>query len=376
MIYLDNAATTFPKPRKTVEEISKCLTHYCANPGRSGHDMASKMASEIYETREVIADFFNIKDPLRIVFTCNATESLNLGIKGILKPGDHVITTAMEHNSVLRPLKELKGIRVTVVPADKEGRVSAKNIEAAIMPSTKLVICTHSSNVTGTILPLKEIGAICKRKNILFMADASQSAGILAIDVTELNIDILACPGHKSLFGPPGTGFLYVRPGIELTPLKEGGTGTDSANLYQPRYFPEGYEAGTLNGPGIIGLKEGIKFIERVKLDTIQQWERHILTMLQDGVNNMPNIQVYGTSDTSNKTAILSFNIKSMDCETTAYELNQRFGIAVRAGYHCAPLAHKSIGTYGIGAVRMSPGIFTTEEDIRKTLDALRKLSG
>ena len=376
MIYLDNAATTFPKPRKVVAEMTHCLTHYCANPGRSGHDMASKMASRIYDARESIADFFNMTDPLRVVFTSNATESLNLAIKGILKPGDHVVTTAMEHNSVLRPLKELKGIRVTVVPADKEGCILARDVETALSPSTKLVICTHSSNVTGTILPINEIGRLCRKKGILFMTDASQSAGVIPIDIQAQNIDILACPGHKSLFGPPGTGFLYLRPGIELVPLKEGGTGTDSASLYQPRYFPEGYEAGTVNGPGIIGLREGIKFIEGLGMDTIQQWERHIIEMLSDGLGNMPNIQIYGPSDPSKKTAILTFNIKGIDCETAAHELNHRFGIAVRAGYHCAPLAHKAIGTYGIGAVRMSPGIFNTEEDVRKTLAALQKLSG
>ncbi|MBE6020168.1 MAG: aminotransferase class V-fold PLP-dependent enzyme [Clostridiales bacterium] len=376
MIYLDNAATTFPKPRKVVAEMTDCLTHYCANPGRSGHDMASKMASRIYETRETIADFFNMTDPLRIVFTANATESLNLAIKGLLKPGDHVVTTAMEHNSVLRPLKEMKGIRVTVVPADKNGCVFVRDIELAISPSTKLVVCTHSSNVTGSILPIKEIGSLCRKKRILFMADASQSAGAIPIDIQAQNIDILACPGHKSLFGPPGTGFLYLRPGIDVVPLKEGGTGTDSANLYQPRYFPEGYEAGTLNGPGIIGLREGIRFIEELGLKTIQQWEQHIIEILTDGIGNLPNIQIYGPDQPSKKTAIIAFNIKGMDCETAAYELNKRFGIAVRAGYHCAPLAHKAIGTYGTGAVRMSPGIFTTEEDIHKTLTALQKLSG
>ena len=375
MIYLDNAATTFPKPRKVVAEMTHCLTHYCANPGRSGHDMASKMASRIYEARESIASFFNIQDPLRIIFTSNATESLNLAIKGLLKPGDHVVTTAMEHNSVLRPLKELQGIRVTVIPASSEGFISAKDIEAAIMPSTKLVICTHSSNVTGTILPIKEFGALCRKKKVLFMTDASQSAGILPIDVQENCIDILACPGHKSLFGPPGTGLLYVRPGIELIPLKCGGTGTDSANLNQPRYFPEGYEAGTVNGPGIIGLREGIRFIENLGLNTIHQWESHLIDMLSDSMNNLAKIQVYGPSCSSEKTAILSFNIKGMDCETAAYELNHRFGIAVRAGYHCAPLAHKAIGTYGKGAVRISPGIFTTEEDIRRTIEAIRILS-
>lgn len=375
MIYLDNAATTFPKPAKVVSGITDCLTHYCANPGRSGHDMASKMASQIYETREAIAEFFNIADPLRVVFTSNATESLNLAIKGILKPGDHVVTTAMEHNSVLRPLKELEGIKVTVTPADKYGLVRASDIEASISPSTKLVICTHSSNVTGTLQPIKEIGRICRNKRVFFMVDAAQSAGLIPINVPLYNIDILACPGHKSLFGPPGTGFLYVRPGISLTPLKEGGTGTDSANLYQPRYFPEGYESGTLNGPGIIGLKEGLNFIKELGLNTIHQWEMHLIDMLTEGMKNLPGLQVYGPLSSLQKTAVLSFNIKGMDCETAAEELNHRFGIAVRSGYHCAPLAHKAIGTYSIGAVRISPGIFTTEEDIRKTLAALRKLS-
>lgn len=376
MIYLDNAATTFPKPQKVITEISRCMTYYCANPGRSGHDMASKMASNIYETRETIAEFFNIPDPLRIIFTSNATESLNLAVKGLLRSGDHVVTTAMEHNSVLRPLKELRGIQVTVVPASKEGMVSSEDIKASIRSSTRMVICTHSSNVTGTILPIREIGAVCRKFNVLFMVDASQSAGVVPIDVRENSIDLLACPGHKSLMGPQGTGFLYVRPGIALTPLKAGGTGTDSANLNQPRYFPEGYESGTVNGPGIIGLREGIRFINEIGMSAVQHWENHICGMLQEELMNMQNVKVYGPARQSQKTAIISFNINGLDCETVADQLNRHFGIAVRAGYHCAPLAHKAIGTFGTGAVRISPGIFTTEEEIIKTINAVRKLSG
>ncbi|MDO4481583.1 MAG: aminotransferase class V-fold PLP-dependent enzyme [Bacillota bacterium] len=376
MIYLDNAATSFPKPRRVITEICRCMTHYCANPGRSGHDMAAKMASNIYETRETIAEFFNIQNPLRIVFTSNATEALNLAIKGLLKPGDHVVTTAMEHNSVLRPLKELGGIRISVVPASKEGKVSAEGIRAAINSSTSMVICTHSSNVTGTIQPIKEIGAICRKNNVLFMVDASQSAGIIPIDVEKNNIDILACPGHKSLFGPQGTGFLYVRPGLHPIPLRSGGTGTDSANLNQPRYLPEGCEAGTQNGPGIIGLREGIRFINDTGISAIREREIHICGLLLEELLNMPKILVYGPANQSEKTAVVSFNIKGTDCESTADQLNRHFGIAARAGYHCAPLAHKAIGTFGEGAVRLSPGAFTTEEEIIKTVNAIRKISG
>lgn len=375
MIYLDNAATTFPKPQKVISEMSHCMKYFCANPGRSGHDMASKMASKIYDTRESLADFFNISDPLRIVFTSNATESLNLAIKGFLNPGDHVITTAMENNSVLRPLKEMRDIAVTIIPADKCGRISTIDVEAAICPRTRLIICTHSSNVCGTILPIKSIGAICKKHRIRFLVDASQSAGILPIDVEENGIDMLACPGHKSLFGPQGTGFLYVGQGIRLKPLKEGGTGTDSANLHQPLYFPEGYESGTLNGPGIIGLGEGIKFINKITLSTISQWENHICAILTESLCNMNNVTVYGPFSCEEKTAIVAFNINNVDCEETAYRLNKDFGIAVRSGYHCAPLAHKTLGTFGIGSVRMSLSIFNTKEDVSKAVNAIYSLS-
>lgn len=376
MIYLDNAATTFPKPKSVISEMAYCMSNYCANPGRSGHFMASKMSSKIYEARELISDFFNIKDPLRVVFTSNATEALNLSIKGILQPGDHVITTAMEHNSVLRPLKELREVITTVIPASKEGKIHVEDISTAIRSSTKMIICTHSSNVTGTIMPIKKIGEICRKNKILFMVDCSQSAGILPIDVERDYIDILASSGHKSLLGPQGTGFLYVSPGITISPLKSGGTGTESSMLNQPQNFPEGYEAGTLNGPGIIGLAEGIRFINKIGISSIRQWECYISAILLEALMNMENLSVYGPYSTKEKTAVISFNINNIDCETVADILNRSYSIAVRSGYHCAPLAHKSIGTFGKGTVRLSPGLFTRKEEIIKTIDSIRKICG
>ena len=254
MIYLDNAATTYPKPECVYEAIMDCMKNYCANPGRAGHKLAMKAAREIYDTRENIAKLFNVDNPMNIVFTNNATDSLNLAIKGLVKSGDHIITTSMEHNSVIRPIKALEknNVENTVVQCDKDGFLNIEDLKSAIKPNTKLIVTTHASNVCGTLIDIKSVGEVAKENNILYLVDASQTAGVYDIDTKKINVDMIAAPGHKCLLGPQGTGILYIREGLELNILKEGGTGSKSEDLFQPNLLPDKYESGTHNTPGIV----------------------------------------------------------------------------------------------------------------------------
>ncbi len=377
MIYLDNGATTFPKPRQMNYAMQQCMEKYCGNPGRSGHAMAMKTAQGIYRTRQLLGKLFNIEDYSRIVFTLNTTESLNLGIKGVLKRGDHVITTSMEHNSVLRPIKALEreGISNSIIKCKKDGSISAEAFISHIKENTKLIICTHASNVTGTIMPIERIGRMVREKGILFMVDAAQSAGVLPIDVEEMCIDLLAFPGHKSLLGPLGTGGLYVREGISIKPLKEGGTGTASKDLRQPVEFPESMESGTVNAPGIIGLGKSIEFINEVGIENIRKHEEKLIYKFHSGLMNMgTNVSVYGPEDVSLKTGVVLFNIQGISCEEVTEILSSKYGIATRGGFHCAGLAHETIGTGNTGAVRLSVGPFNTEREIEYALKAINEI--
>jgi len=377
MIYLDNGATSFPKPLGMIAAMERCMANYCGNPGRSGHDMSMRTGEEVYKTRWALAALFNIKEPERIIFTSNTTEALNIGIKGVLKQGDHVITTAMEHNSVLRPLKTLesKGITHSIVKCRRDGLVSVDGIREAIQANTRMIVCTHASNVVGTIMPIAEIGKIAREKNIIFMVDGAQSAGSIPINVDKMSIDMLAVPGHKGLLGPLGTGALFVREGLKPIPLKEGGTGTESKNRRQPYDFPEGYEAGTINAPGVIGLGASIKYIQRIGVENIRVYEEGLLSSIQEALLNMSRVTLYGPLDVTKKTSILTFNIKDKGCEEVAQELNDKYGIAVRAGFHCAGLAHMTIGTWETGAVRLSVGPFNTSKEIKMATDAIYRVS-
>lgn len=377
MIYLDNAATTFPKPSVLIKKMNECINEYCGNPGRSGHQMSLRTAEEIYETRKEIANLINCQDPQRIIFTDNTTDSLNLGIKGALEPGDHVITTSMEHNSVLRPIIALakNNVEYTIIRCKKDGTVTPEDIKKAIKPNTKLIVCTHASNITGTIFPIKEIGEIAKKYNILFLVDAAQSGGIIEVDSKKNNIDMLAMPGHKGLLGPQGTGFLYVKEGIILKHLKEGGTGTESSNLFQPFEMPEGYESGTLNAPGIIGLGETIKFIKKQGINEIKRHEDELTNHLYEELKQIKKVKLYGPTEKNNKTGIVLFNIDKMNGEEVSYQLDKNFSIASRAGYHCAGMAHETIGTQESGAVRLSIGYFNTMKEIQKAVFAVKKIS-
>lgn len=373
MIYLDNGATSFPKMPGMIETMTNCMATYCGNPGRSGHYMSMKTGEEIYKTRKSMAKFFNIANPGRIIFTSNTTTALNQGIQGILNKGDHVITTAMEHNSVLRPLKALEeqGVSHTIVPCDKAGFVSIRDIKAAIKENTKMIVCTHASNVTGTIMPVKEIGQLAHRNNILFMVDAAQSAGILPINVVEMNIDLLAMPGHKGLLGPMGTGVLYISEGLELKPLFQGGTGTASKDRNQPRDIPEGLEAGTGNAPGIIGLGYSVEKLMQMGVIYVRNYEEELTALLDESLRNMKRVTVYGPEDCSKKAGIVTFNIKDKSCEQVADQLSENYGICCRGGYHCAGLAHKTIGTWDTGAVRLSVGPFNSKKEIKIAIEAV-----
>ncbi len=376
MIYLDNAATSFPKPKGMLRVMNECIQKYCGNPGRSGHGMSMKTGEEIYKARKEVGKLFGIDDCSRIIFTANTTESLNLGIKGVLDRGDHVITTSMEHNSVLRPLKTLEasGVETTIVKCSVDGTLNLEKLKNEIRSNTKIIVCTHASNVTGTILPVKELGLLAKKENLIFMVDAAQSAGCIPINVKEMNIDLLAAPGHKGLLGPMGTGILFVGEGINLKPLKEGGTGTKSKDLVHPWDYPEGYEAGTVNVPGIIGLGYSVKYIERIGIENIMSYEEEIIRILDEALRNMKRITVYGPTDCRKKTGIVTFNYRGVGCEEICDMLYSDYGIASRGGFHCAGPAHKTIGTHDTGAVRLSIGPSNTKKDIYAAIEAIYKL--
>lgn len=375
MIYLDNAATSYPKPRGMVAAMEECILKYCGNPGRSGHSMSMKTGEEVYHARRKIASLFGIKQPERLVFTQNTTEALNMGLKGVLQSGDHVITTTMEHNSVLRPLKALekRGVSQSVIRADREGFIKASEIEKAIRKDTKLIAITAASNVTGTRMPLEEIGELARRRGILFLVDGAQGAGSMAIDVERMHIDMLAFPGHKGLLGPQGTGALYVSPEIRLRHIMEGGTGTDSKSRFQPCEFPEGYEAGTINAPAIIGLGYSAEFVEKIGPAVIGKYEEELIGWLDERLDEMDFVKRYGP-DACRKTGISLINIRGVGAEEVTSVLSSKYGIAVRGGYHCAGLAHKTIGTWEEGAVRISAGPFNTRKDMEKLADAIREI--
>lgn len=377
MYYFDNAATSFPKPQKVYDKMLEAMKEYGANPGRSGHKLALRAGREIFNTRQLLSELFGIEDPLDIAFTFNCTESLNIGIQGILKPGDHVVTTSMEHNSVLRPIKALEryGVEHTIVWADNDGRVSKEGIEAAIKENTALIVMTHMSNLLGTVMPITEVGLLSRSKGIPFMVDAAQSAGVVPLDVNKDNIDILAFPGHKGLFGPQGTGGVYIRKGIPIKPLTYGGTGSASHSMIQPQIMPDMLESGTPNAPGIAALGEGIKFINDTGIKRIKKHEEDLLRHFLEEAENIEGLKLYGPGNTGEQLGVAAFNLRDLDSSHLAFILNEEYEILARPGLHCAPLAHETIGTTAQGAVRFSFGIFNDHIEIEHAIKALREIS-
>lgn len=378
MVYLDNAATSWPKPESVYSAIDKALRDYCGNPGRSGHRLSLAAGRVIEEARLLVAQLFGISKPESVCFTLNTTDSLNLALKGVLAAGDHVITSSMEHNSVARPLEALSamGVEYTKVQASPITGVDIEAVKSAIRKNTKLIVFSHVSNVTGTVNPVSEIGALCRERGILFLVDAAQSAGVVPIDVQRMNIDLLAFPGHKGLLGPQGTGGLYVREGILLTPLKQGGTGSRSEQLLQPPASPDRYESGTPNTPGIAGLAAGVRFLLDEGIKNIQARESLLACRLIDNIRDIPGLTLYGPPAHIPRSGVVSVAFEDMDAVQAAIILDNVFDIAVRSGLHCAPDAHRTLGTLDKGGtLRIGIGYFNSEEDIDSCVQALRSIS-
>ncbi|MDR1802241.1 MAG: aminotransferase class V-fold PLP-dependent enzyme [Treponema sp.] len=373
-VYLDNAATSFPKPESVYEAVLKTMREECGNPGRAGHRLSLAAGRNVNEARVLCARLFNAQSPENIVFTPNTTAALNMAIKGIVEPGDHVITSSLEHNSVSRPLAclERSSVTITKVPTDLLRGLGASDIEKAVRPDTKLVVCTHVSNVTGTINDIASIGAFCGSKGILFLVDAAQSAGSRFIDVQDMRVDMLAFPGHKGLLGPQGTGGLYIRPGLELKTIIQGGTGSESESLSQPETMPDKFESGTLNTPGLAGLAAGIRFIMEEGIEKIEQAEAGLTKRLIEGINAIRGIRLIGPGMEQNRGNVVSVCLEKTSPAAAALMMDSAFQIAVRSGIHCAADAHRSAGTLeNGGALRISPNYFNTPRDIDICLEAL-----
>jgi cysteine desulfurase / selenocysteine lyase len=375
-IYLDNAATTFPKPDEVYRAVDYALREIGVGPGRGGHHKGMEATRLVFEARETLADFFGIKDSSRLIFTHSATEGLNLAIAGLLQAGDHVITSTMEHNSLARPLYRAVqgGVEVTRVDCDRHGFVDRASVAALIRPQTRLIALSHCSNVTGTIQPVVEIGRIARQAGVVFLLDAAQSAGLVDIDVNEFMVDLLAVPGHKGLFGPQGTGVLYVAEGIELEPLLVGGTGGYSSSSTQPDALPERYEAGTLNTPGIAGLKAGVDFINATGLKKIRGKEASLASQVIAGLKGIAGLTVHGPENPDLHCGPVSFTVEGFDPAIIGFTLDREYEICVRVGLQCAPDAHKTIGSYPEGTIRVSPGFFNTEMEIEFFHKALRNI--
>ncbi|WP_027415064.1 aminotransferase class V-fold PLP-dependent enzyme [Aneurinibacillus terranovensis] len=374
--YLDNAASSWPKPPEVAKAMMECVQQYGANPGRGGHQLAMKASKVIYQTRVKLAQLFSIKNPNDIFFMMNATMALNQAIKGYVKPGMHVITTSLEHNSVRRPLEFLRktmGIDVSYIKPENY-EFSLADIREAIRENTGLIVVSHASNLLGTIAPIEEIGRLARENHIPFLVDASQSAGILPIDVETMHIDMLAFPGHKGLYGPQGTGGLYVHPSIDLEPYFHGGTGSHSENIDQPKTRPDRFESGTVNTPGIAGLRAGVEFVLRTGVNVIRkkEWELAKEAMVQ--LKDVKGVHVFGPDENCERLAVIPFIMDGVDASELAYILDQQYNIAVRAGFHCSPLAHETAGTLETGSVRVSFGYFNEKEDIDTLVSALKEI--
>ena len=376
MIYFDNAATTMQKPACVVQAVAEAMCSL-GNSGRGVHSGALSASRIIYDTRAALAQLFGAESPERIAFTANSTESLNIAIKGVLNPGDHVITTALEHNSVLRPLFELedRGVELTILPADAMGNILYEDFEKEIRPNTAAIVTTHGSNLTGNLLNIQQIGSIARKHGLIYIVDASQTAGVFPIDVQQMHIDILCFTGHKGLLGPQGTGGIYVREGTEVRPLLSGGSGVQTYLRSHPPQMPTALEAGTLNGHGIAGLGAAIRYLQETGLDVIRKKEQELMRMFYDQVREIPGITVYGDFTARDRCAIVSLNIRDYDSGEVSDALSNRYGIATRPGAHCAPLMHKALGTVQQGAVRFSFSHYNTIEEINIAVSALRELA-
>lgn len=376
MIYMDNAATTMQKPQQVIDAVAAAMCSM-GNAGRGAHAASLGAARTIYDAREKLACFFHAENPKQIAFTMNSTESLNIALKGILNPGDHVITTMLEHNSVLRPLYELqeKGTELTILKSNPQGTLDYEDFEKAIKENTKAIVCTHGSNLTGNLVDVKRVGEIAKKHGFLFIVDASQTAGVFPIDVQEMGIDILCFTGHKGLLGPQGTGGIYVREGLTVRPLLCGGSGVQTYNKKHPSEMPTALEAGTLNGHGIAGLDAAVEYLMETGIDTIREREQDLMWRFYEGVKDIPGVKVYGDFSTRERCAIVTLNIGDYDSSEVSDELLMTYGISTRAGGHCAPLMHEALGTVEQGAVRFSFSHYNTDEELNTAIQAVKEMA-
>jgi len=379
MIYFDNAATSWPKPPGVAEAMLHFLQEVGANPGRAAHRRAVDAGRIVYEAREAICELFHAPDPLRVVWTKNVTEALNLALCGLLREGDHVVTSSMEHNSVMRPLRWLarNGVELTVVPCSSQGLLDPADVKGAMQPHTKLVVLNHASNVIGTLLPVAEVGAICRERGVLLLVDAAQTAGAYPVDVQADHIDLLAFTGHKSLGGPMGTGGLVVGERVDVSqmaPLIRGGTGSRSEYEQQPDFMPDMYESGTPNAVGVGGLLAGIRWVMSKGVDAVRAHEVALTQRLVEGLRSIPGVTVYGTLDAELQTATVSFNVVDMAPSEVGLRLDDEDGIMCRVGLHCSPAAHRTIGTFPDGTVRFGMSAFTTTGEVETALAAVARL--
>jgi len=380
MIYLDNAATSWPKPASVTAAMTDFLERAGGNPGRSGHRLSIAAGRIVYDTRESLAEFFGIRDPLRVIFTLNATHALNIAIQGLLQPGERVVTGGMEHNAVMRPLREMEkhGIKVEVIPAEKDGTLRPSAFAAALETGARLLVINHASNVCGTLAPVQEIAALAHAAGVLVLVDAAQTAGSLPIHLPTLGADLLAFTGHKALHGPPGTGGLVLADDFDpaqLNPLVRGGTGSRSEHEIQPDDLPDRYESGTPNGVGLAGLGASLAWVREQGLEAIRAHELTLAARLRAGLAEIPGVMVYGPTDPALATAVISFTMQGKRVSEIGYRLDEEHEIFCRVGLHCAPAAHRSLGTFPEGTVRLAPGPTTSLGDIETVLGAVRKIA-
>lgn len=378
-IYLDNASTSFPKPIEVINSMSNYMLNMGGNPGRGSSSSSMSSSHLIYDCRQTVSNLFNFNKPQNVIFTNNITSSLNMLIDSIISDGCHIISSVMEHNSVLRPLfkhKEINNVDITLVNCDKDGFISPQDIFNAVKDNTKLIILSHCSNVTGSIQPLSPIGNFCKDNDILFIVDTAQTAGSINIDFTELGCNALAFTGHKGLMGPQGIGGFLIDDKMNdiASPVFVGGTGSMSYSLIQPDYLPDKFESGTLNIPGIVGLNSAIKYIQEIGIDNIHEKEMNLSRIFLEDINNMDFIKLYGPNSIENRLSTFSINMNNLASNEFSFYLDSKYNIITRTGLHCAPLAHKSMGTDSTGSVRVSIGYFNTEADIKSLIDAIYKI--
>lgn len=380
MIYLDNAATSWPKPPAVVQAMAHFLNEIGANPGRSGHRLSVEAGRIAYQTRAALAALFGLADPLRVVFTPNVTYALNLALRGLLHCGDHVITSGMEHNAVMRPLRALEqqGVALTVVPCSPQGLLDPQDVRSALRAETRLVVLNHASNVCGTVLPVAEVGQIARQAGLLYLVDAAQTAGALPFTMEEMGVDLLAFTGHKGLLGPTGTGGLAIGPRVPLErfePLVRGGTGSRSEHEVQPDFLPDKFESGTLNAVGLAGLLAAVRYVTARGPEDIRAHEVALTRQLMAGLQAIPGVTVYGPGVAEKQMAVVSFNVAGRTPADVAERLDERYDIACRPGLHCAPAAHRTLGTLPVGTVRFGLGPLSTSADVAQAVRAIAELA-